>query len=94
MITHEELMDQLDDAIAKVAVLVAERDRLQAENRRLNEALDGLEAKWLNERAIDYNNDLPREQAVAWEAALRTCAIELRGVLREARAAIQTQQEG
>jgi len=65
--------------IASAPDLLAERDRLKAENRRLNEALDGLEEKW-------------RELAngsFTWQVAA-TCADEL----REARAAIQPQQEG
>jgi len=71
--------------IASAPDLLAERDRLKAENRRLNEALDGLEAKWRQAAS-----DMDSIGVGAWQPEVRQCADEL----REARAAIQTQQEG
>jgi len=65
--------------------LLAERDRLREENRRLNEALDGLEAKWQQAAS-----DMDSIGVGAWQPEVRQCAKEL----REARAAIQPQQEG
>ena len=63
----------------------AERDRLREENRKLNEALDGLEAKWQQAAS-----DMDSIGVGAWQPEVRQCAKEL----REARAAIQPQQEG
>jgi len=86
--TYEQWLKETDLANAKLIAsapdLLAERDRLKAENRRLNEALDGLEAKWQQAAS-----DMDSIGVGAWQPEVRQCAKEL----REARAGIQPQQE-
>jgi len=76
--------------------LLAERDRLQAENRRLNEALGcpicgrypidvNCVRDWLNAKEMPLHNE--------WQQRMTQYANEIIK-LREARATIQPQQEG
>ena len=75
----EAMSDGLVNLLADHGDVLAERDRLQAENRRLNEALDGLEKAWSNVHFA--HPSFGTYQLLVHE-------------LREARAAIQPQREG
>jgi len=85
-ITEQEVVrysqNDLDAAVQQARL---EEARWWHENRRLNEALDGLEAKWRQAAS-----DMDSIGVGAWQPEVRQCAKEL----REARAAIQPQQEG
>ena len=90
--TYEQWLKETDLANAKLIAsapdLLAERDRLKAENRRLNEALD--EVRDLIDGYVDvvdgdYGQPRPNK-------AMR--AVQIIDAVREARAAIQPQQEG
>ena len=84
----EAMSDGLVNLLADHGDVLAERDRLRDENRRLNEALD--EVRDLIDGYVDvvdgdYGQPRPNK-------AMR--AVQIIDAVREARAAIQPQQEG